>query len=196
MTLAIDIGGTKFAVALFDGDRMVRRESRPTDRAGGRDWMLEQIVAIAREWQREFPFDALRHRLWRTGRFRPTAGGFLHPRRRLERFSFDRISGARAGRSRHHGQRRQCRRAGRSRVRRRPRLLAAVLHDALDRHRRRHLLGRQNLARRRWLGRRDRPSLHPSRWPRMPVQGPRLFRADVLRAMAGTRLRQDGERTA
>lgn len=56
MTLAVDIGGTKFAVALFEGDRMVRRESRPTNREGARDWMLDQVVTIAREWKREFPF--------------------------------------------------------------------------------------------------------------------------------------------
>jgi glucokinase len=56
LTLAVDIGGTKFAVALFDGDRMVRRESRPTNRDGARDWMLEQVVATGREWKREFPF--------------------------------------------------------------------------------------------------------------------------------------------
>jgi glucokinase len=56
MTLAVDIGGTKFAVALFDGDRIVRRESRPTNREGARAWMLEQLIATAREWQREFPF--------------------------------------------------------------------------------------------------------------------------------------------
>jgi glucokinase len=56
VTLAVDIGGTKFSVALFEGDRMVRRESRPTNREGARDWMLEQVVAIAREWRRESPF--------------------------------------------------------------------------------------------------------------------------------------------
>jgi len=56
MTLAVDIGGTKFSVALFDGDRMVRREARPTNREGARDWMLEQVAAIAREWKREFSF--------------------------------------------------------------------------------------------------------------------------------------------
>ena len=55
-TLAVDIGGTKFAVALFEGDRMIRRESRPTDRAGARDWMLEQVVAIGRQWKKEFSF--------------------------------------------------------------------------------------------------------------------------------------------
>jgi glucokinase len=56
-TLAIDVGGTKFSIAAFDGDRMVRRESRHTDAEGGRDWMLEQIAAIARAWQRETPAD-------------------------------------------------------------------------------------------------------------------------------------------
>ena len=56
-TLAIDIGGTKFSVALFDaGERMLARETRSTDREGGRDWMLEQILAIAREWQGRFGF--------------------------------------------------------------------------------------------------------------------------------------------
>lgn len=49
-TLAIDIGGTKFTAALFDGERMARRESRATDREGGKDWMLGQIVAMVEEW--------------------------------------------------------------------------------------------------------------------------------------------------
>ena len=39
-TLAIDVGGTKFSVAVFEGKRMVERESHATDREGGRDWML------------------------------------------------------------------------------------------------------------------------------------------------------------
>ena len=51
ITLAIDIGGTKFSMAVFDGDRMIRRESRATDREGGRDWMLAQIGAIAAQWK-------------------------------------------------------------------------------------------------------------------------------------------------
>ncbi len=55
--LAIDIGGTKFTLAAFDGDRMVRSQSRPTDKAGGRDWMLQQIGAIVAEWQNDFRFD-------------------------------------------------------------------------------------------------------------------------------------------
>ncbi len=56
-TLAVDIGGTKFTVALFEDDRMVRRESRPTNRTGARDWMLEQVVEIASAWKREAPFE-------------------------------------------------------------------------------------------------------------------------------------------
>ncbi len=55
MILAIDIGGTKFSMAVFDGERMVRRESRATDAGGGRAWMVDQIAAIAGEWRREFP---------------------------------------------------------------------------------------------------------------------------------------------
>jgi glucokinase len=56
-TLAIDIGGTKFQMADFDGQTITRRESRATDREGGRDWMLGQIREIARGWQRETRFD-------------------------------------------------------------------------------------------------------------------------------------------
>src|SRR5438270_5138406 len=57
MILAIDIGGTKFTIAAFDGDRMVRRESRATDAQGGRDWMLAQIRDIVTAWQRDLSFD-------------------------------------------------------------------------------------------------------------------------------------------
>src|SRR5271155_848632 len=52
-TLAIDIGGTKFSIALFDGAKMVRRESRATDRDGGPEWMLAQIESIAAPWSFE-----------------------------------------------------------------------------------------------------------------------------------------------
>jgi glucokinase len=48
--LAIDIGGTKFTLAAFDGPRMVRRESRSTDAAGGREWMTAQIAAVLAGW--------------------------------------------------------------------------------------------------------------------------------------------------
>ena len=52
-TLAIDIGGTKFTVALFQDGRMTRRESRATDREGGPAWMLEQIETIWHSWKPE-----------------------------------------------------------------------------------------------------------------------------------------------
>jgi len=52
-TLAIDIGGTKFSVALFEDSRMTERESRATDREGGPEWMLRQIEAIVSGWNFE-----------------------------------------------------------------------------------------------------------------------------------------------
>ncbi len=45
-TLAIDIGGTKFSVAVFEGDRMVRRETRSTDREAGREALLRQLAPL------------------------------------------------------------------------------------------------------------------------------------------------------
>jgi len=57
MILAIDIGGTKFSMAEFEGAKMVRRESRATDAEGGREWMVSQIAEIAGEWRREFPLE-------------------------------------------------------------------------------------------------------------------------------------------
>ncbi len=56
-TLAIDIGGTKFTMAVFEGGRMTRRESRSTDREGGREWMLEQIAGLAGAWRRELDLE-------------------------------------------------------------------------------------------------------------------------------------------
>src|SRR5580658_5028697 len=49
-SLAIDIGGTKFTIALFDGDRLTRRETRGTDRDGGPEAMLAQIESMVRDW--------------------------------------------------------------------------------------------------------------------------------------------------
>ncbi len=51
-TLAIDIGGTKFSLAAFDGGTMVHRETRPTNREGGPAWMVEQFHEIVQEWIR------------------------------------------------------------------------------------------------------------------------------------------------
>jgi glucokinase len=56
-TLALDIGGTKLLAALFEGERMARRERRATDREGGRDWMLGQIESIALAWREEARMD-------------------------------------------------------------------------------------------------------------------------------------------
>jgi glucokinase len=49
--LALDIGGTKFSAALFRDGRMVKRETRRTDREGGREWMLGQLAGIGRDWR-------------------------------------------------------------------------------------------------------------------------------------------------
>jgi len=56
---AIDIGGTKFSAALFRDGRMTRRETRRTDREGGRAWMLEQLAQIGRAWRQEEAFTAI-----------------------------------------------------------------------------------------------------------------------------------------
>ena len=56
MILAIDIGGTKFSMAVFDNGRMVRRETRATDAAGGREWMTAQLRELITAWRRDFRF--------------------------------------------------------------------------------------------------------------------------------------------
>ncbi len=54
ITLAIDIGGTKFSMAVFDGESMLERELHGTDREGGPAWMVEQIISIAARWNRKW----------------------------------------------------------------------------------------------------------------------------------------------
>ena len=49
--LAIDIGGTKFSVAVFEDGRMALRESRATDAGGGRVWMTGQLDEILARWR-------------------------------------------------------------------------------------------------------------------------------------------------
>lgn len=56
-TLAIDIGGTKYSIALFHEGQMIQRHSEATDRQGGKDWMLARILEQARQWQRAHGFD-------------------------------------------------------------------------------------------------------------------------------------------
>lgn len=58
--VAVDIGGTKFSMALFDAaGRMIERESRMTDRAGGKDWMLDQIEFVGAAWQQTRGFNRI-----------------------------------------------------------------------------------------------------------------------------------------
>jgi glucokinase len=58
--LAVDIGGTKYSLALFDpAGAMILRHSDRTDREGGKEWMLARIGAQAAEWQRSHGFDRI-----------------------------------------------------------------------------------------------------------------------------------------
>lgn len=50
VVLAIDIGGTKHSLALFEDRRIVRRETFPTDAAGGCAWMVEHLKALMPGW--------------------------------------------------------------------------------------------------------------------------------------------------
>jgi glucokinase len=55
--LAIDVGGTKLTMGVFEDGRMVLRESHLTDREGGRDWMLDQVLRVAKTWSGRLPLD-------------------------------------------------------------------------------------------------------------------------------------------
>lgn len=56
-TLAIDIGGTKLALAVFEGERLLHREERPTDRERGPAAMLPVILDIAQRWKVDVGLD-------------------------------------------------------------------------------------------------------------------------------------------
>jgi glucokinase len=49
-TFAIDVGGTKFSVAGFEGEDLVLCETRSTNRSGGPEWMFRQIGEILADW--------------------------------------------------------------------------------------------------------------------------------------------------
>jgi hypothetical protein len=51
-TLAIDIGGTKFSMAVFEGEQMVDRESHATDKS-----ILDRIAIIIEKWKPRYRFD-------------------------------------------------------------------------------------------------------------------------------------------
>jgi glucokinase len=57
-TLAIDIGGTKLALAVFENGEIVRRAKRATNRELGSGGALPEILSIASEWKKEVGFDA------------------------------------------------------------------------------------------------------------------------------------------
>lgn len=59
-TLAIDVGGTKFTLAAFEGDQIVLRETRTTDRSGGPVWMFSQIEQIFDYWRTRHGFQPQR----------------------------------------------------------------------------------------------------------------------------------------
>ena len=115
-TLAIDIGGTKFSMAVFRRrpHGAPRVPSPPIRRAAATGCWRRSLESCA-EWRQEFRLRALRHRLRRSGEFRRAARGAFHARGRLARFPPYRASARPAGRSGHHGQRRQRRRARRGR---------------------------------------------------------------------------------
>jgi glucokinase len=50
-TFAIDIGGTKISVGAFDGRQMVLRESKPTKREGGPEWVCSQVAEVFEHWK-------------------------------------------------------------------------------------------------------------------------------------------------
>ena len=55
-TLAIDVGGTKFTLGAFTGDRLLLRETRATHRSGGPEWMFAEIEQVFTSWQQEHGF--------------------------------------------------------------------------------------------------------------------------------------------
>jgi len=58
-TLAIDVGGTKYSMAMFDGSTMIERVTERTHREGGRDWMLARIESHAGAWRAKHGFDRI-----------------------------------------------------------------------------------------------------------------------------------------
>lgn len=47
---ALDVGGTKFSVAAFEDDKLILRESRSTDRAGGPVALFAEVERIYQSW--------------------------------------------------------------------------------------------------------------------------------------------------
>ena len=56
-TLAIDIGGTKYTLAVFDGEKMIRREQRLTDPVAGGAGIMADMETLIADWRRDFTFN-------------------------------------------------------------------------------------------------------------------------------------------
>lgn len=56
-TLALDIGGTNFSVAVFEGRELTHVETRATKRGAGPVWMLDQMAEIVAGWELVQPLD-------------------------------------------------------------------------------------------------------------------------------------------
>lgn len=56
-TLAIDIGGTNFSIAVFEDETLCHVETRPTKRGAGPVWMLDQMEEIVAGWHLAGPLD-------------------------------------------------------------------------------------------------------------------------------------------
>ncbi len=54
-TLAIDIGGTKVTLGLFQDQQLIERHSAETDRSGGPGWMTDHIQKTAAPWLNRYP---------------------------------------------------------------------------------------------------------------------------------------------
>src|ERR1700679_1469220 len=52
-TLAIDIGGTNFSIALFEGKSLIGKLSHPTDQEAGPTGMLDEIEKMLRVLSRD-----------------------------------------------------------------------------------------------------------------------------------------------
>ncbi len=194
-TLAIDIGGTKFSLALFEDEthdaardalhrsrrrpcmdvEPDRRESRGTGSLTAAEWALavrSNFRCAAWRFRRTSAAGPifLWRNVWRNCFKCPSPSTTTPTPARWEKPSMG------------PGVRRS----------------AFVLHDAFDRYRRAESCSRTaalpSVSRRGFLGGRDRAHHLASGWPRVSLRGARLLRADVQRIVAGARSRQAGSR--
>ena len=193
ITLAIDIGGTKFALAMFEDQRIIQRAGGITDRAGGPHSMLDRIGAICADWKARYniarcgigfggPVDFLAQRVVQSTHV-PGWDNFDLPRE-IEKLagvrpSMDNDANLGALGEAVYG-------AGRGY---RP-LFYMTLSTGIGGG----LIpeAETRLPRRGFLRRRNRASHHPAGRARVPVRSARVPGANVLRPVAGARSRASG----